>query len=388
MRVFKANLNSNLIHINHFALTVCNFLLVIASIERYLANSPFNAQKCLLVFLVKRKPFVIFTILLFAFLLKATLYFEINIFKLPNCSNIIESSILVLNFNNNKIIKYQSLRFWTRNILSVILPFIVLAYCNLCIVQVLRRRRRKKTMDYSTSINSLNDNQQNLIPSFNNNKKIINIDSQSPALCKNKFIGCSRSTKQRITLFKCAYAPLILDLRNKQNKKLEERLPSENSNNETNKNSPLPVDNGKIGVRIATRTLVMVVGCYLISNSLSTALNIWEYFDLKLLRQNNFHIYLMITDIAALLTICGCALRLPIYVSNDKRIRKAICRVFIRLRFGFCKNSKPKSEEILRLEGIERFLEKYSIAIVSNSLRSNLTGNFENKGKNIRKFGK
>jgi len=49
-----------------------------------------------------------------------------------------------------------------------------------------------------------------------------------------------------------------LDLRNKQNKKLEERLPSENSNNETNKNSPLPVDNGKIGVRIATRTLVMV----------------------------------------------------------------------------------------------------------------------------------
>uniref|UniRef100_A0A915LFF3 G_PROTEIN_RECEP_F1_2 domain-containing protein n=1 Tax=Meloidogyne javanica TaxID=6303 RepID=A0A915LFF3_MELJA len=209
-------------------------------------------------------------------------------------------SILVLNFNNNKIIKYQSLRFWTRNILSVILPFIVLAYCNLCIVQVLRRRRRKKTMDYSTSVNSLNDNQQNLIPSFNNNKRIINGNSQSPALCKNKFIGCSRSNNQRITLFKCAYAPLILDLRNKQNKKLEERLPSENSNNETNKNSPLPVDNGKIGVRIATRTLVMVVGCYLISNSLSTALNIWEYFDLKLLRQNNFHIYLMITDIAAL----------------------------------------------------------------------------------------
>uniref|UniRef100_A0A915P9J0 G-protein coupled receptors family 1 profile domain-containing protein n=1 Tax=Meloidogyne floridensis TaxID=298350 RepID=A0A915P9J0_9BILA len=325
----------------HFALTVCNFLLVIASIERYLANSPFNAQKCLLVFLVKRKPFVIFTILLFAFLLKATLYFEINIFKLPNCSNIIENSILVLNFNNNKIIKYQSLRFWTRNILSVILPFIVLAYCNLCIVQVLRRRRRKKTMaDYSTSINSLNDNQQILIPSFNNNKRITNGNNQSPALCKNKFIGCS-PTKQRITLFKCAYAPLILDLKNKQNKKLEEHLPSENSNNETNKNSPLPVDNGKIGVRIATRTLVMVVGCYLISNSLSTALNIWEYFDLKLLRQNNFHIYLMITDIAALLTICGCALRLPIYVSNDKRIRKAICRVFIRLRFGFCKNSKP-----------------------------------------------
>nr|CAD2128866.1 unnamed protein product [Meloidogyne enterolobii] len=347
----------------HFALTVCNFLLVIASIERYLANSPFNAQKCLLVFLVKRKPFVIFTILLFAFLLKATLYFEINIFKLPNCSNIIESSILVLNFNNNKIIKYQSLRFWTRNILSVILPFIVLAYCNLCIVQVLRRRRRKKTMDYSTSINSLNDNQQNLIPSFNNNKRITNETINHLHFVKINLLGVHLQNKELLCLN-------------------EERLPSENSNNETNKNSPLPVDNGKIGVRIATRTLVMVVGCYLISNSLSTALNIWEYFDLKLLRQNNFHIYLMITDIATLLTICGCALRLPIYVSNDRRIRKAICRVFIRLRFGFCKNSKPKSEEILRQEGIERFLEKYSIAIVSNSLRSNLTGNFENKGIN------
>ncbi|KAF7640090.1 G_PROTEIN_RECEP_F1_2 domain-containing protein [Meloidogyne graminicola] len=314
--------------LQHFALTVCNFLLVIASIERYLANSPFYAQKCLLVFIVKRKPFVILLILLFAFLLKATLYFEINLIKLFGCSN--ESFIFILNFNNNKLIKYQSLRFWTRNIFSVILPFIILAYCNLCIVKELRRRRRKKTIGRG------------------------------------------------------AYAPLILDLKNKKNKKLEieRRYPSsDNEHSERNINSPLPLDNGKIGVRIATRTLVMVVGCYLISNSISTLLNIWEYFDLKLLRKDNFFVYLITTDIAALLTICGCSLRLPIYISNDKRIRKAICRAFIRFRFNFCKKSKPTTvDEIMGHEEVEKFLEKYSIAIVSNSLRSNLTGNIINNG--------
>ena len=68
-------------------------------------------------------------------------------------------------------------------------------------------------------------------------------------------------------------------------------------------------------------------------------------------------------------------------MSNDKRIRKAICRAFIRFRFGICKNSKPAAEEIYRREEVEKFLEKYSIAIVSNSLRSNLTGNVINNGE-------
>lgn len=123
-------------------------------------------------------------------------------------------------------------------------------------------------------------------------------------------------------------------------------------------------------------------------------LNIWEYFDMKFLRHDNFHAYLMASDIAALvwhlilfwkfkfkstnnhsisqLTICGCALRFPIYISNDNRIRKAICRAFIRCHFC-CSNIKPEAIAKGQHEAAEQFLEKYSIVIVSNSLKSNLT---------------
>lgn len=67
------------------------------------------------------------------------------------------------------------------------------------------------------------------------------------------------------------------------------------------------------------------------------------------------------------MTILGCALRLPIYVVNDGRIRKAIFRAALRLRY--CGN-----REHLQALATDGNLEKWSIVIVSNSLRSNLTG--------------
>ena len=66
------------------------------------------------------------------------------------------------------------------------------------------------------------------------------------------------------------------------------------------------------------------------------------------------------------LTICGCALRLPIYIFNDHRIRKAIFRALLRLRY-------KRSGRFQDLQAAGN-LEKWSIVIVSNSLRSNLTG--------------
>lgn len=85
-------------------LTICNFLLVVASLERYLANGSAKTRvslifalttafhvstliliQCLLVFIVNRKTFVIATIIVLAFLLKATLYFDIRVIKIPEC---------------------------------------------------------------------------------------------------------------------------------------------------------------------------------------------------------------------------------------------------------------------------------------------------------------
>lgn len=61
--------------------------------------------------------------------------------------------------------------------------------------------------------------------------------------------------------------------------------------------------------------------------------------------------------------ILGCAFRLVIYVINDQRIKKAILRAFIR-RYGRFRGFKSVKQGNL---------EKWSIVVVSNSLRSNVT---------------
>jgi len=123
----------------------------------------------------------------------------------------------------------------------------------------------------------------------------------------------------------------------------------------------------------------MVVGCYLISNSMSTAINIWEYLDVRTLRHRHYYAYLIASDVAALLTILGCALRLPIYVANDRRIRKAVGRAFLRLRYCFrLRFLRPAAgvdgDGEGGAAGVDVDLEKWSLILVSNSLRSNLTG--------------
>lgn len=48
---------------------------------------------CVLVLIVRNKSCVIISILAFAFVLKATLYFEIEFLPLPNCSNLTDISL-------------------------------------------------------------------------------------------------------------------------------------------------------------------------------------------------------------------------------------------------------------------------------------------------------
>ncbi|KAL3107853.1 hypothetical protein niasHT_017085 [Heterodera trifolii] len=413
--------------LQHFALTVCNFLLVVASLERFLANGPLQSQMCVLVLIVRNKSCVIISILAFAFVLKATLYFEIEFLPLPNCSNL--TDISSLDFEQSVVSVwvtesgglFQIFRFWTRNILTVILPFVVLAYCNCKIVQKLRRRRRLTLGgEYSESViisqtnevgqgneqqttrraeTQLTRSPRTLIITQRNSEKnptlrIMPRDttaSNGKGMLAPKAIARSNQKKEQQADRRRDEKPKR-EREKRQNLKLETteqiRLnylmktstagdkPKEMAEiieakrSAKNSTGTAPITNN-FGVRVATRTLVMVVGCYLISNSMSTFLNIWEFFDVQFLRHKNLRIYLTVSDVAALLTICGCALRLPIYVCNDRRIRRAICRAIIRFRFC-CSKAKP--EEIVRGEEAEHFLEKYSIVIVSNSLRSNLTG--------------
>ncbi|TKR60612.1 hypothetical protein L596_027835 [Steinernema carpocapsae] len=270
--------------LQHVALTVSNFLLVIASIERYLASNSLHTHKRVLVFMVKRKIYVILTIFALSLLFKASLFLETSILRLPDCPEL--ESVIPVWIHAESV--GQSIRFWIRKVFTIIFPFLILAYCNIRIVTQLRHGQRESA---------------------------------------KKSLRKSRRSRYNSGSVKRRY-------------------------------------NEKKGVRIATRTLVMVVGCYLFSNSLTTVINIWEFFDAEFLRYANYYSYLLCSDFASLLTICGCALRLPIYVVNDHRIRKAIWRAFLRCRYRRLSQLK---------EIAAGNLEKWSIVIVSNSLRSNLT---------------
>ncbi|RCN51123.1 7 transmembrane receptor [Ancylostoma caninum] len=82
----------------------------------------------------------------------------------------------------------------------------------------------------------------------------------------------------------------------------------------------------KATARAATRTLVMVVCCYLISNIISVALTIWEHLDRDTLMEYvNF--YAIAIDLVSLLTTSACACRLPIYLTCQPSLRREIREV-------------------------------------------------------------
>jgi hypothetical protein len=134
------------------------------------------------------------------------------------------------------------IRFWTRKICTIILPFIVLAFCNAQIVLHLHRKRRKsKRTECLNQQQKLSDQQRQL-------------------------------TQRR-------------SLQTTHNLSIKRRYSE------------------KRGVMVATRTLVMVVGCYLISNSMNTIINIWEYFDSFFLRHQHYYAYLIASDFSVLVRI-------------------------------------------------------------------------------------
>ncbi|CAJ0591276.1 unnamed protein product [Cylicocyclus nassatus] len=79
----------------------------------------------------------------------------------------------------------------------------------------------------------------------------------------------------------------------------------------------------KARIRAATRTLVMIVFTYLISNLLSVIITIWEYLDsASLFSEPVLPFYVMSVDAISLLTIVASCLRLPIYITCQPLLRK------------------------------------------------------------------
>ncbi|VDM79485.1 unnamed protein product [Strongylus vulgaris] len=96
--------------------------------------------------------------------------------------------------------------------------------------------------------------------------------------------------------------------------------------------------------RAATRTLVMVVLCYLISNIISVVLTIWEHLDRDMLMEYvNF--YAIAIDLVSLLTTSACACRLPIYLTCQTSLRQEIKEVLTSM--CCCRNGTVEDSEYL-----------------------------------------
>uniref|UniRef100_A0A1I7U7S8 G_PROTEIN_RECEP_F1_2 domain-containing protein n=1 Tax=Caenorhabditis tropicalis TaxID=1561998 RepID=A0A1I7U7S8_9PELO len=74
-------------------------------------------------------------------------------------------------------------------------------------------------------------------------------------------------------------------------------------------------------LRSATRTLIVIISAYLISNLLSLILIITEYFNPDYLHVHHPDLNRLATDSAALLTVVGNAIRCPAHIFSNSEIR-------------------------------------------------------------------
>ncbi|CAI5449513.1 unnamed protein product [Caenorhabditis angaria] len=98
-------------------------------------------------------------------------------------------------------------------------------------------------------------------------------------------------------------------------------------------------------LRSATRTLLVIISAYLISNLLSLIIIITEYVDHDFLHKNHPDLNRIALDSAALLTVVGNAIRCPAHIYSNSEIRT-------QFRILICGEERKK--EIKRSSSQER----------------------------------
>ncbi|TMS37845.1 hypothetical protein L596_004692 [Steinernema carpocapsae] len=101
--------------------------------------------------------------------------------------------------------------------------------------------------------------------------------------------------------------------------------------------------NRKVTARSATRTLVLVVCTYLISNIINVLLTIWEHVDKESLVSDYVGFYAIALDLVSLLTNLACAFRLPIYLTCQATLRAEVFEI-LKLLKGEIKTTDKTDE--------------------------------------------
>ncbi|CAI4226886.1 unnamed protein product [Auanema sp. JU1783] len=87
----------------------------------------------------------------------------------------------------------------------------------------------------------------------------------------------------------------------------------------------------KARIRAATRTLVIIVCTYLMSNLLQVIITIWEYLSYETLSTTWIWLYVLSVDWISLLTMMASCLRLPIYAICQPLLRKEMYQFISQL---------------------------------------------------------
>ncbi len=128
--------------ISHITLSSSSFLIMAATIERYL-----QTMRCvhLMALMRRHRLHIVVGAFVLGTVLRGTVFFEIQVVHVPECDGM--ASMYAALTPLAKIPAYDVIwRFWTRKIATVFVPFFVLAYCNAAIVCNLQRNDRDHTI--------------------------------------------------------------------------------------------------------------------------------------------------------------------------------------------------------------------------------------------------
>uniref|UniRef100_A0A1I7V0I0 G_PROTEIN_RECEP_F1_2 domain-containing protein n=1 Tax=Caenorhabditis tropicalis TaxID=1561998 RepID=A0A1I7V0I0_9PELO len=130
--------------VSHITLSAASFLLMAATIERYLQSTADNRTLKLFQILATHRTYVVFFCFLGSLIFRGTVFFEIEVVTQPNCTGFSSMGLAVVPmFGESMDVVW---RFFVRKIVTVFLPFAVLAYFNAAIVMNVRRTDRDQTV--------------------------------------------------------------------------------------------------------------------------------------------------------------------------------------------------------------------------------------------------
>uniref|UniRef100_A0A914UIX5 G-protein coupled receptors family 1 profile domain-containing protein n=1 Tax=Plectus sambesii TaxID=2011161 RepID=A0A914UIX5_9BILA len=128
--------------ISHVTLSSSSFLLIAATLERYLGSV--NNAKCMYLMGVMGRHRTLGVCLAFLLggVLRGTVYWEIEVVHVPGCEGFASMYPALTEWPARNPYYDAIWRFWTRKITTTFLPFFVLAYCNAAIVISVHRQNR------------------------------------------------------------------------------------------------------------------------------------------------------------------------------------------------------------------------------------------------------